>query len=307
MKKIYYTLLLSFIVTVSYAQTQIINSQLKLTNVPQGSASDSILVRGSNGIVKFVKRSSFSSGSTVSDASATVKGVVNNAPLQELGGADKTINGIRIGRGNENNDTNIAFGFEALNATQPNTTTYEGTSNVAIGSRALRENSSGHSNLAIGNQALTANTTGTYNTAIEGNSLSFNTTGTENTAIGAFTLYENVSGRFNIAIGSGTLQRNINGSRNIAIGKGALNNSTRDRNIAVGLNSGSGITTGSGNTIIGDSGNTTTDISTGSFNAIFAPNIGAVTGITIGSGNVVIGKVTGLDADSQNTVILPMV
>jgi len=94
MKKVYYALLLSFVVTISYAQTQTKNSQLKLTNVPQGSASDSILVRGSNGIVKFVKRSSFSSGSTVADASATVKGVVNNLSLQELGGVDKLINAL---------------------------------------------------------------------------------------------------------------------------------------------------------------------------------------------------------------------
>ena len=84
MKKIYAFLLL--FASFGYAQNHIIHNQLKLNNVQQGSASDSILVRGSNKIVKFVKKSDLLSGGTTADASATGRG-----SLQELGGADKLI------------------------------------------------------------------------------------------------------------------------------------------------------------------------------------------------------------------------
>jgi hypothetical protein len=200
MKKIYYALLLLFAVTVNYAQTQTINSQLKLTNVPQGSASDSILVRGSNGIVKFVKRSSFSSGSApASDASATVKGVVNNISLQELGGVDKLINGVRIGRGGGNKYGNTAIGDGALFSN------IYGAPNTAIGSGALYYNQDGSGNIAvgfnsggftlgnrnvfIGNLQGTGITTGNDNLVIsQGNGLSNGvTTGSGNTIIGKVT------------------------------------------------------------------------------------------------------------------------
>ena len=146
MKNIYYTLLLSFAVSISYAQTQTINTQLKLANVPQGAASDSILVRGADRIIKFVKKSDLLSSST-SDASATVRGFVNNLPLQELGGADKRINGVRIGRGNGNIQGNIALGTNAL----ANNTT--GNFNVAVGDSTLAANTTSSSNTAVGSFA----------------------------------------------------------------------------------------------------------------------------------------------------------
>jgi hypothetical protein len=62
MKKIY-ALLLLVAVSIASAQNSKIHNPLQLLNVPQGSASDSILVRGSNGIVKFIKKSNLLAGS----------------------------------------------------------------------------------------------------------------------------------------------------------------------------------------------------------------------------------------------------
>ena len=52
----------------------------------------------------------------IQPVSATQTGVVNNTSLQELGGVDKTINGVRIGVGNllDPLAENTAVGYQAL-------------------------------------------------------------------------------------------------------------------------------------------------------------------------------------------------
>lgn len=82
----------------------------------------------------------------------------------DLGAYDLTVNGITIGRGAGNENSNSIFGTNAL---ESNTT---GIYNVAFGNGALRYNTSGSDNVAIGSDALNGNLDGTTNTAIGNNS-----------------------------------------------------------------------------------------------------------------------------------------
>ena len=144
--------------------------------------------------------------------SGSVVGIVNNVSLQELGGVDKLINGMRVGRGGGNIISNTASGVSAL---QSNTT---GGGNTASGVNSLSNNATGNSNTANGATALRGNTTGGSNTANGASALESNTSGNSNTANGVNSL---------------------------------LNNTTGNSNTALGDLSGGGITTGSGNTILG--------------------------------------------------------
>ncbi|WP_264530867.1 hypothetical protein [Flavobacterium sp. N502540] len=294
-----------------------------------------------------------------SPVSATQIGIVDNIALQELGGVDKTISGVRIGKGigagAENivlgsaltgssfttGDYNTAIGYDSMIA---NTT---GENNSALGEWALRSNTTGNSNTAIGVNALNANTSGNNNTAIGLNALNANATADFNTALGVSALSKNIDGHQNVAIGASSLRNNVSGNNNVAIGTSAMfntvgnlnsnvygalcvavgagamysnttgnavalgantlfNQTTGTYNIGIGDQAGSGITTGSGNTIIAGTGFILRGggITTGSNNMILAPNSGNTTGITTGNGNVVLGKVTGLLANASNTITI---
>jgi hypothetical protein len=98
-----------------------------------------------------------------------------------------------------------------------------GTYNTAIGSSALRSNTtvssvSGAYNTAIGSSALYYNTSGRYNTATGVCALYANQTGIYNTATGNNALLGNTSGSYNTAVGYTSLQNNTTGSQNTAIG-----------------------------------------------------------------------------------------
>jgi len=73
---------------------------------------------------------------------------------------DAKINGITVGRGAGNIETNTSTGLRALAS---NTT---GTYNSALGTNSLQNNSTGSSNVAIGGYALSSNFLGNYNTAL---------------------------------------------------------------------------------------------------------------------------------------------
>jgi hypothetical protein len=108
---------------------------------------------------------------------------------------DSIINGLNIGRGAGNIDTNTRVGFNAL----INNTT--GINNTAIGRAALLSNTTGMGNTSIGRNALNSNTTGINNTAIGRDSLQANTTANNNTSIGSDSLRSNTTGSGNTAIG----------------------------------------------------------------------------------------------------------
>ena len=125
---------------------------------------------------------------------------------------DSLVNGLTVGRGGGDVDSNSAVGVNALAA---NTT---GGLNTAIGSEALLNNTTGITNTAIGNVALSENTLGNNNTAIGNAALLSNTTGNFNTSNGNSALRLNTTGINNTAIGPEALRENTTGSNNIAIG-----------------------------------------------------------------------------------------
>jgi len=261
---------------------------------------------------------------TYSPVSDSIAGIVDNTALQELGGVDKLINGIRIGKGGGNISSNLVLGSDSLlsNSTGNYSTAigYKslytntiGAYNTSVGSLSLNYNTTGLVNTSVGAYASQANTTGSYNTVVGGSALSANQFGSSNVAIGASALRNNVGvsgsniyGHRSIAIGGNAMLNNTTGN-GIAIGDTSLKSQTTGTyNIAVGFQAGSGITTGNTNVIIADTGFVTAGggITTGSNNMIIAPNNGNTTGITTGSGNIVLGKVTGLSASASNTITI---
>jgi hypothetical protein len=144
----------------------------------------------------------------------------------DLGGYDLKVNGVTVGRGKGNEESNTATGNEAL---ARNTT---GFGNTASGNGALAYTTTGYLNTASGNAALYQNTTGSYNMASGFGALISNTKGSDNTASGPLALISNTTGDANSAIGANALSANTTGSKNTAIGNeanvgsGALTNAT---------------------------------------------------------------------------------
>ena len=142
-----------------------------------------------------------------------------------MAGADSIAVGARAMRLVES-VRSTAFGTEALSTTAGE---WGPDDNTAIGYQALQI-SSGTSNVAVGARALYTNQDGSNNTSIGHQSLQNNTTGAWNTSVGAESLVNNVTGSFNTAIGVNTMrlvaknqQSSGNASENVAVGQGALN------------------------------------------------------------------------------------
>ena len=158
--------------------------------------------------------------------------------------SDASINGINIGRGGGNFNTNSAIGLQALAANtsgQYNTATglqalsrvSTSNSNSAYGYRALAIHL-GSSSSAFGMKALEGNTTGNYNTAVGEAALKSNTTASNNTAVGQQSLWSNITGAGNTALGRLALKNNLN-NNNTAVGLSALvTNTTGYENTALG-------------------------------------------------------------------------
>lgn len=217
-------------------------------------------------------------------ASSTVSGIVDNTSLQELGGVDKLINTVRVGKGSGTGAENIILGDSPVMSL--NTT---GTSNTAVGFGVMVVNTIGQYNNVFGNYSMRANTTGSFNTAL-----------------GGAALRQNISGSYNTAVGLNALNKNTVGSYSTALGGNALINSTGDGNIGIGNLAGSGITTGTGNVVVASriAASGIGGITTGSNNLILSQNDGNITGVTTGSGNTIIGKVTALATALTNTLVI---
>ena len=130
--------------------------------------------------------------------------------LSPLSGVER-INDLIDGR-SDNNGSSIFIGIDAG---QNNDGSFN--SNVGIGFRSLRLNTSGTDNTAIGFESLLDNTTGIRNTAIGTETLSNITSGHNNVAIGFNSLRFSNAGDGNVAIGR-EAGRSNNGSGNIFIG-----------------------------------------------------------------------------------------
>lgn len=124
----------------------------------------------------------------------------------------------------------IAIGYQA----KANSTSDSGTSGIAIGAYS---NAGDHS-VALGTSALKSNTTGPGNIAIGENTLYSNTRGDDNIAIGRNALYQSDTGGGNIAIGYQAMyyQNDIN-TGNTAVGYQAMvgtNSASNYHNTAIG-------------------------------------------------------------------------
>ncbi|TDE07231.1 beta strand repeat-containing protein [Flavobacterium sandaracinum] len=123
----------------------------------------------------------------VTDAITTVStntstNFVNLTTNQTIAGtknftSDATINGVTVGRGKFNENSNTAVGLGALEANA-------GYANTGIGRGALALNDSGNGNTALGYIALSNSKSGVDNVSIGGSSLLKNISGSQNTAIG---------------------------------------------------------------------------------------------------------------------------
>lgn len=126
--------------------------------------------------------------------------------------------------------------------------------NVAKGTGALANNTTGIDNTAHGYMALQNNTIGVGNTAIGVSSLQNNTSGIHNTANGSYSLANNSTGERNTAFGALALTSNASGSANTAVGyQSMLAITTGNNNTAIGHNAMVYATAGNSNTAIGTS------------------------------------------------------
>lgn len=138
----------------------------------------------------------------------------------------------------------VALGSQALEAST-------GSGNTAVGSAAMRANTTGGSNVAVGQAALLNATTTQQNVAVGATALSGLTTGTSNVAVGSSALGSVVTGGFNVAVGFASLF-SATGSTNTALGYVSGYNVTfGGDNVLLGYQAGYGLTTGSDNVAIG--------------------------------------------------------
>ncbi len=239
-------------------------------------------------------------GGTTVPVSATESGIVNNIALQELGGVDKLINGVRIGIGGSGDVNNTVFGFNSQTVAigdSNNSFGYEtlrdvttGISNNGFGWGVLQKLIGGNYNNGFGESVLYSLTTGVGNTGIGSNALQQATNLSYNTAVGYTALGNNLTGVGNTAVGAGAGYKTV-GTYNVALGYNALSSTiggtgTGSKNIAIGYQAGTYLTTGSNNILI-ENLNTPTSITTGNNNIIINP--ANRVGVTTGSNNVLIG------------------
>ena len=246
----------------------------------------------------------------IQPVSTTQTGVVNNTSLQELGGVDKLINGVRVGKGASSAEDCTVLGTNALSN---NGTTY-GKYNTAIGAYSLEKTNYGEANAALGAYSLATIIGGSWNTAVGCSALSSTEGGFGNLAIGGAALFslkgvgysQSTVGCRNVAVGNGAMKYATTGGYNVAVGDSSLLYlTTGSGNIAIGQQAGSNIGIGSGNIVIASTGYSgATGLTSGSANIIIAPNNGNATGVTTGSGNTILGRAQGLATALSNNVVL---
>ena len=210
-------------------------------------------------------------------------GTTTPAALLDVRG-DVFVNGLTVGNGRYNSNTNTAFGYSALSST-----VQYNTYNTAIGysTLTLLSGLSAKYNTAVGGNALRVNTTGQWNTAVGLNALAANSTGGYNTAVGVYSLWANVSGMYNVAVGVNALINSTADTDNVAVGRNSLyTNNGGDGNIAIGTYSLQANTLGSNNVAIG--------VDSVFSNTIGSSNIGigvySLSANTIGNYNVAVGN-----------------
>jgi hypothetical protein len=183
---------------------------------------------------------------------------------------------------------NIAIGYNALyNSAVTLALAYTG-KNIGLGSSALKNCSTGSYNLGMGYNTGTAVTSGNYNNLM-----------------GYYSAAKLKIGEYNISIGTYTLGNLVDGDKNIAIGYNAMNDlvcaDNTGLNIAIGHNTGLGITTGVKNTILGSG--VTGLATTLSNNIIVADGDGNKRIQVDATGNVFLANVNGSSAANGDLIL----
>jgi hypothetical protein len=190
-----------------------INGTARIANTPTITTATKALVKDpSTGQISEQNLPSISNLVPYTGATGNVDLGTNNLMADSLTSTnDISVNGMRIGRGKGNNNTNQAIGNQALYS---NTS---GANNIANGVQTLQYNTSGSFNIGIGNRALHFNQRGDYNTA-NGYDALYYSSGSDNTALGYYAGRNLSAGSYNIAIGSTTNFPSTTGSYQLNIG-----------------------------------------------------------------------------------------
>jgi hypothetical protein len=195
---------------------------------------------------------------------------------------------------NVSGNYNTAIGADALTA---HTASY----NTAVGYKAGYSNSSGQANVSLGHEALYSttdqnNSTGigfqaAYSsdtagvTAVGAYAAQDNTTGAELTAVGYFAAADNTSGSYNVAVGPGTLRVNTTSSYSTAVGYQAGYSSVGAGNTFIGYKAGYNSTASGGSVITYVGYNSGSSITSGEKNTILGPYTGNQGGLDIRTWN----------------------
>jgi hypothetical protein len=146
-----------------------------------------------------------------------------------------------------------------------------GIDNTGVGNQALQQVSSGAYNTGVGSYALAGTTavTGSSNTAVGYRALYANTTGASNVGIGPQTLESVTTAASNVAVGAEALKSLQTTNSNVAVGKSAGQSTTTGyENVFVGAGAGSINTTGYFNIFIGNKAGENNGPTTGSTNTL---------------------------------------
>src|SRR5210317_1576127 len=219
----------------------------------------------------------------------------------QSGGNYNVVVGSSAGNAITSGDQNTAIGDVTLR----NTTT--ASNNVAVGAVAMNVNTTGGNNVAVGTNALRSNTTASNNTAVGYQAGYSNTTGVVNAAFGRETLASNTSGSFNTAFGTNALFSNTTASNNTAVGyQAGYSNTTGTNNTIIGYQAGY-YNVNSDSTLIGQSAGFNLSYSGTGRNTF----IGFLSGSSVTSGryNTILGSYNGnqggLDIrTSSNNIVL---
>jgi hypothetical protein len=221
---------------------------INLTGTGSGISANGtpIFTLDSAGKVNFFNSGTFQSINLTPSTSPTTGALTLAGGLGVVGsafiGSDSYINGVRVGRGTGNIQSNTALGAGSLNS-----------------------NTSGWNNTALGASSLAKNTDGIWNTVIGGQSMTNNANSGGNVVVGALSFTSHTVGQNNIVLGcqAANFQSNgispfTGGSDSIYIGsysKG-LNNSDLN-SIVVGTGA---VSEGSNTTVIGNATTTKTHL-----------------------------------------------
>jgi hypothetical protein len=264
-------------------------------NVALGDAALDSLISGTRNTAI-----GFSSGTSLTTQSYNV--LVGSYCGDSLTGSSNVAMGDAALR-NSSGSYNTAIGADALNL---NTS---GGSNTAVGNQALYDNIDGFSLVGVGNTALQNNTTGYDNVAVGVSSLNLNTSGINNTAMGNYALSSTISTSNSTAVGYRSLE-NGTGTNSNAFGYQAGSNvSSGQYGTYIGSRSASGgaaVITGDANTMIGEAAGF---VLQGVANSNTFLGQGSGSYVTTGSANTILGRYNGnqggLDIrTSSNNVVL---